>query len=392
MIETLQTPFFLIREELLRANIDGFRAALDRYWPNSIIAYSEKTNCLPWILRWMKARGVYAEVVSDEEYELALLSGYTDGEIVFNGPIKGRETLLRAIGGGAFVNIDSERELALILEEKPSDGERLGLRVNVDPALFDPNDVGFQEDGFRFGFSEEMGGFSRALEALAQVYGHRRFGLHMHVNSVTRAPEIYKAIAALSAKLIKKYDLTPAYIDIGGGFFGGVPGKTTPEEYIRTIRDQLADAVDISRTTLILEPGSAAIGSAIELHTTVLDVKDTLHARIVTTDGSRIYIDPLWLKKSYLYSSSAQGDPVSRQVVCGYTCMDRDRLMVLQGKPALAPGDRIVYQRVGNYTVTFGGAFIRPLPAVYAIRDGKLELARRAMSTADYFRMETGEE
>ena len=218
-------------------------------------------------------------------------------------------------------------------------------------------------------------------------------GLHVHVNSVTRSPRVYAASAAFAARIIRKYGLTPAYVDMGGGFFGGVPGKTAPEEYISVIRQALVPAVDPARTRLILEPGSAAVGSAVELHTTVLDVKDTLHARIVTTDGSRIHIDPLWLKKGYLFTADADRPPVPRQVVCGYTCMDHDRLMVLENRPELAVGDRIVYHRVGNYTVTFGGPFIRPFPPVYAEdAAGRRTLVRREMTVREYYGMETVQE
>ena len=416
-ITSLPTPFFLVRESLLAENIGGFRRALDQLWPNSRIAYSVKTNALPWILRWMLSHGVDAEVVSDQEYELARLCGFPPQRIVFNGPVKGRETLRAALEGGATVNLDSASDLDTVIDrfadseqhsvsvrnlpnaEAPNPGYdpafsgMLGLRLNVDPALFDPCDVGYQEDGFRFGYSEETGAFASALDRLSAVMDIRQIGLHVHVNSVTRSPRVYAAAAAFAARIIQKYGLTPAYVDIGGGFFGGVPGKTTPEEYISVIREALLPAVNPSRTALILEPGSAAVGSAVELHTSVLDVKDTVHARIVTTDGSRIHIDPLWLKKSYLFTTDADRPPCSRQVVCGYTCMDHDRLMVIENQPELAPGHRIVYHRVGNYTVTFGGPFIRPFPPVYAeAADGSLSLVRREMTMREYFRMETAEE
>ena len=420
----VNTPYFLIRKNLLAENIDGFRRALDHLWPNSRIAYSVKTNALPWILSWMKDHGVDAEVVSDEEYELAQLCGFPETRIVFNGPVKGRERLLRAVSAGSVVNLDSAADLeALTATEsftaeprsraadsrlstaglQPGAGDSyfqapdqvsaagvLGLRLNMSPDLFDPADVGYQEDGFRFGYSDETGAFAAALEQLKGVTDVRTLGLHIHVNSVTRSPRVYAAAAARAAEIIQKYRLSPAFVDIGGGFFGGVPGKTTPEEYVSVIREALLPAVDPEKTALILEPGSAAVGSAVELHTTVLDVKDTARGRIVTTDGSRIHIDPLWLKKSYLFTSSAALPPHPRQVVCGYTCMDHDRLMVLENQPELKVGDQIVYHRVGNYTVTFGGPFIRPFPEVYAeTADGEIRLVRKRMTMREYFEMET---
>lgn len=389
MSNSLKTPYFLIREELLKKNIYGFKDALDTIWPNSIIAYSVKTNSLPWILNWMNRHGVYAEVVSDEEYQLALLSGYSADKIVFNGPIKTDEYLQKALGNGSIVNIDSHHELEYVKKEKPEIHGAIGIRVNVDPSIFEANDVGYQEDGFRFGFSYENGELQEVVKSLIEAYGDVSIGLHMHVNSITRSVKVYQAIARYAARIITENYFIPSYIDIGGGFFGGVPGKTTPREYISEIKKELESVIDISKTVLIIEPGSAAVGSAIELHTSVIDVKDTIRGRIVTTDGSRFHIDPLWLKKGYMYTTDSTKDAHPRQVVCGYTCMDHDRIMVIENEPELYNGDHIIYERVGNYTVTVGGPFIRPYPPVYCQTGGTLEEVRSQMSMEDYYRMET---
>ena len=391
MSDAMKTPYFLVRQNILSQNIKGFQDALSNLWPNSLIAYSVKTNSLPWILGWMNRHDVYAEVVSDEEYQLALLSGFPADRIVFNGPIKTDEFLTKAFNGGSIINVDSQHELDYILRMKPSVKGYIGIRVNMDPKLFPEDDVGYQEEGFRFGFSDENGELEKALDLLKQVYGDIPLGLHMHVNSITRSPEIYQVLAVHAAGIIRKYSLKPAYVDIGGGFFGGVPGKTTPEEYIRVIRQELEDTVDISRTKLIIEPGSAAVGSAIELHTSVIDVKDTVCARIVTTDGSRIHIDPLWLKKRYLYTTTVWEEKAKhpKQIICGYTCMDRDRIMVIENEPELLVGDQIIYHRVGNYTVTFGGPFIRPFPSVYVETESGIQLIRKKMTMEEYYRMET---
>lgn len=381
------TPYFLIRSEILDQNIDGFRKALRNNYPNYIIAYSVKTNSLPWMINHLAGQGVYAEVVSDEELKLAALSGCNSANVVFNGPIKSVDKVEEVLKAGGIVNIDSHREVDFLCNTKIEG--RIGIRVNVNPALFDSNDVGYQDDGLRFGFSDETGELSSVVEALHKAYGHRRFGLHMHVNSVTRSPDVYRILAEQAAKLIVKHRLDCPFVDIGGGFFGGVPGKTTPEEYISVIRESFGETVDATKTTLIIEPGSAAVGSCFELYTKVIDVKDTEKARIVTTDGSRIHIDPLWQKKGYMHTLVADGEPYFRQVVCGYTCMDHDRLMVLEGEKELKEGDYIIYHRVGNYTATFGGPFIRPFPDVYAEVGDEIKHVRHKMSIEDYYRIES---
>lgn len=385
----VETPYFMINENLLEQNINGFNNALNVFWPNSIIAYSVKTNSLPWVLDWMNRHDVYAEVVSDEEYQLALLCGYSTDRIVFNGPIKGNQCLKIAFEGGSIINIDSQHEIDFLKREKPEIKGALGVRINVNPAIFDSEDVGYQEDGFRFGFCSENGALKKTLKIIFDVYGDIPIGLHLHVNSITRSLSVYRSIASYTAEIIKEYELNPSYIDIGGGFFGGVPGKTKPKEYIGAIKDELEPVINISKTRLIIEPGSAAVGSTIDLCTSVIDVKDTAHGRIVTTDGSRIYIDPLWKKKEYLYSTDSERGAYQRQVICGYTCMDHDRIMVIENKPELCVNDHIIYHRVGNYTVTFGGPFIKPYPAVYVDRNGSVEMVRKPMSVEEYFSMES---
>lgn len=386
----LNTPYFLIEEGLLAENIDGFRKALDSIWPNSIIAYSVKTNALPWIINWMRKHGVYAEVVSDEEFQLAEMCGYNADRIVFNGPIKSDRYLDKALQGGSIVNIDSKHELEFLGNHQPSIDGTIGVRVNIDPNIFDPADVGYQKDGFRFGFCEENGEFGKALEKVSTALGgNKKIGLHMHVNSITRSLDVYRKISRYVAGIIEMHNIQPAYIDIGGGFFGGVPGKTTPKEYINVIKKEFEQVLDVNKTPLIIEPGSAAIGSTFELHTSVIDIKDTIHGRIVTTDGSRIYIDPLWVKKGYMFTTDAQKGAYPRQVICGYTCMDHDRLMVLENKPELAMGDHIIYYRVGNYTATFGGPFIRPYPPIYVNNAGNLKMVRKQMTVEEYYQIET---
>lgn len=379
----MKTPYFLISEEKLNKNIQAFASALNKLWSNSALAYSVKTNSLPWLLKYLNNKKVLAEVVSDEEYQLAQICGYTNN-IVFNGPIKGYETFKKALMNGVYVNLDSQSDLEYIKKIKPQDA-MIGIRVNVDPNVFEKKDIGYQEDGFRFGFSEKNGKFAEVLEVIEKFTSNTKLGLHLHCNSITRSLDVYREIAKYAVNLILKYQLKLDYIDIGGGFFGGVEGKPTAEEYILCIKNELEKVIEPEKTKLIIEPGSAIIGSVADLYTRVLDVKDTDCARIVTTDGSRIHIDPLWKKKQYMYSTvQKKKNTIPKQIICGYTCMDHDRLMIIEGKPELEIGDQIIYHRVGAYSMTFGGMFIRYLPEVYVEREGEIVKVRNGISTEEY--------
>ena len=175
---------------------------------------------------------------------------------------------------------------------------------------------------------------------------------------------------------------------MGGGYFGGVPSKPSADEYLERISFVLKTAIDPTYTKLFIEPGSAIIASPVDYVTSVLDVKDTSKARIVTTDGSRININPLWNKKKFLCKYKSSGNLMSRkQIVCGYTCMDHDRIMEIENVPELSVGDEIIYQKVGSYSMTFGGLFIRFLPEVYVKNNGNIKKVRAYMNAIDYLKI-----
>ena len=85
----LETPYFLLDLQKLEKNLHGMQDAFKAAWPNFFIGYSFKTNNLPWLVSWMKKQGVWAEVVSTPEYELAKYVGFAENRIIFNGPNKG---------------------------------------------------------------------------------------------------------------------------------------------------------------------------------------------------------------------------------------------------------------------------------------------------------------
>ena len=84
-------------------------------------------------------------------------------------------------------------------------------------------------------------------------------------------------------------------------------------------------------------------------------------------------------KTSYVHEmvASAQ-ETLPRQIICGYTCMDSDRLFTAHDEPALQAGDAVVIRYAGAYSMSFTPQFfIEYPPAVYAVApDGRLTLLR----------------
>ncbi len=386
-LQVLQTPFFLIDQNKLDSNFYRLEKALDDHWGNFVIGYSYKTNALPWVAAHFNDLGCYAEVVSDDEYGLARALGVNKSRIIYNGPIKTKETFIEALQSGAVVNIDSQREIDWLDELKGLDQAeyQIGLRVNFDVEAYCPGQSQCAEEGGRFGFCYENGAFAKALTQVTGK-GFRVRGLHLHTSSKTRGLDIYRAIAEVACQIAEEYSMELSYVDIGGGFFGGLPTKPQFAEYMELVGSILRKCFCPEKTCLIVEPGMAVVGAPVSYVTSVIDVKDTSCNRFVVTDGSRMDIDPLMTKSSYFHSfiRTQERAVAERQVICGYTCMEHDRLFVVDKEPELQAGDKIIYDRVGAYTMCLSPLFIKYFPAVYLYNGESYRCVRQAWSPAEY--------
>lgn len=381
----IKTPYFLINQDALTEGLEKLNKALITAWPNYIIGYSYKTNALPWVINYFRDNGCYAEVVSDDEYELAKTIGVEKAHVIYNGIAKTKETFLEAIKNHAIVNIDSEYEIDW-LDELEKDKYSVGVRVNFDLESKCPGQTQCGEDGERFGFCYENGELKKAIDQI-ESKGVRVVGLHLHKSSKTRMPDIYKAIAEVAVEIGREYSLKLDYIDIGGGFFGGLDTKPQFPEYFDMVAGILAEQFQPKTTTLIVEPGMALIGAPIDYVTTVVDVKRTTRNTFVVTDGSRTQIDPLMTKMRYFNEIIRRGDSrklIDKQIISGFTCMEHDRLFELVDGEELLPGDQIVYHKVGAYTMCLSPLFIKWYPDVYVKDDGKVYRVRDRWSADEY--------
>ena len=389
----LQTPCYIIHKDILKEGITLLKDSLIKDWNHYCVGYSFKTNSLPWVVEEMKKEGFYAEVVSEDEYDLALKHGFQN--IIYNGPVKGKRTFFHALEHGAIINLDAKRELDWLLESGKKD-VTVGLRVNFNLEEICPGETSAGEEGSRFGFSYEAGELKRAIDRLKDM-GIALSGLHLHVGSKTRSVAIYRGLAKMACRLKEEYQLSLSYLDMGGGYFGGMDNRPKFPDYVKAIKEELAGCFCPEETMLIMEPGTSLITPPIEYLTTVVDVKQTYANHLVITDGSRIDIDPLHGKKSYFHrflyqnlnqekeeAASEHRQIVEKQVICGFTCLEDDRLFVAENKPALLVGDQISYQKVGGYTMCLTPLFIRYFPTVYLEDKGEYQVIRQAWSPEEY--------
>ena len=382
-LSQLQTPCFVLYPDELERSVRGFLAALNANFKDSIVGYSVKTNSLPKCMKLACEMGVYAEVVSYDEYELALLCGFEKNHIVYNGPMKSKETFLDAIRHGSIVNIETKRELEW-LKELPSEGNfNVGLRLNINISKVSPEDADGDDDNSRFGYSDETDEFADAISCIKQLGNVRLVGLHIHRTAHSRSVCFYKRSIEYACRVIKKYGLELNYIDVGGGYFGIFPNKPTYQQYSDAFYEVMS-AYGLQYMRVIVEPGNALVASCFAFFSEVIDVKHVEEELwFATTDGSRNDVDPFFKKSSYLSEIlyETESPVVKEQIVSGCTCLEYDRMFTLHDKPLLKVGDRICYHNVGAYTMCLSPMFIRYIPNIY-VKEGNSYFLTRELWTA----------
>ena len=391
--ENLKTPFYRVKEKDLLYDINLLKEALTKNWGNFVMGYSVKTNSLPWLLSYLKDHGFYAEVVSEMEYDIAKRIGYTDDRIVYNSPIKDRKVWEQVLLGGGYVNLDSSYELNWIEEicgQYPDKIFKVGLRVNCDIAALCPEEQLVEEEGGRFGYCYENGKLKEAIDKVQSITNAKVAGLHLHSSTQSRTVKVYGALAKMAVNIAKEYALDLEFVDMGGGYFGGRDDKPNYLNYFEEIGKELREYFKPEKTKIIAEPGVSLISRAMSFETTVLDIKDIRNRKFIVTDGSRVNLNPLVTRHVYphhvVYSSDTVDRPIEKtQWICGSTCMEYDRLFEIVDDVALIPGDKIVYDTAGGYTMCLNPLFIHYFPAIWIEKmDGSLYQAREPWTNDEY--------
>ena len=393
------SPFYLVDRARFEGNFDALTAAFESRYRPFILAYSYKTNYLPYLCRRVHDKGGWAEVVSRMEYDLALKVGCDPVRIIFNGPAKHREDIAMALRNGSLVNLDSEAEIEAALEYAaawPTKNVRIGLRINI--GLSDEAGESHIQNRLavgRFGFDPAT--LDAVCQKLKGQGNIRVAGLHGHTSTTDRSVWGFEVIARTLAEIAERYfPDTTEFINVGGGMFGEI----VPEQRWCEVPsfDDYAEAVcgvlkrnrraKAKPPTLVIEPGVAMVANAVSFVTQVVSVKRVRDKTFVTVDGSAFNTKPTFHKRNGPYailSSAGATGAVQTFDVVGSTCMEKDILMADVTAPLPAAGDYLWLDNVGAYTVVMTPPFINPAPAILA-RDGEsVVCVRRRQTLEDVF-------
>lgn len=386
------TPCYLINEDLFVENLQHIKVAFLNEYEKTIVSYSFKTNYAPYICKLAKDYGFKAEVVSYLEYQIAKHVGFEPNDIIMNSPIKRYEEFETAILEGALVNIDSFYELShleKIRKSNPSKPIQIGIRINVP--IVDESGVSAiygEEKIGRFGFVDsELDEVIKSLQNLdCEIVC-----LHGHTSSKNRAISNYHQIGKRLIDVAKAYNLTPRYIDLGGGFFGPVPEGMFLDRHVPTYEEYAHDIFEYfngfdwfvdNRPYIVIEPGMSVAASSMSYIARVHDIKHRDDRRIAQTDGTMFHVRQNMADFNLPYYIVTRDNTLQDQEetvhFSGASCMESDLLKRCSTKHKVNVGDYIVIDNVGAYTFVMASSFIQYLPYMAILKDNSVRMLRKS--------------
>lgn len=395
LLENYGSPLFVFSESKMRESYRELDSIIKQFYPNSELSWSYKTNYLGAICSIFHQEGAKAEIVSIMEYDMAKHLGIAGEDIIFNGPGKRKEDLLRTIEDGVLIHIDHFNELITIEEVADELGitPKVAIRVNMDTGIY--------PQWQRFGFNYDNGEAYRTVQRLLSTGKVELVGLHAHIGTfMLDANPYYISASKLLhlAQLIKdNFGHVVEYIDLGGGFASTntLHNQYTPGEFASPSYDQYASAIGKAfneskfakdeKPKLILESGRTLIDESGTLLTTVIAKKELASGEraVIIDSGVNILFTTWWYNLTMTPAQPISGTALPT-IFYGPLCMNIDIVKHSTPYPDLKIGDKLLIHPVGAYNTTQWMQFIEYRPGVALITErGETELIRERESLPD---------
>ena len=388
LISEYGSPLYVLSEKTIRDTYKKAVTAFETRYPKVQFAWSYKTNYVNAVCKIYHQEGSWAEVVSGFEYEKAIANGVPGNKIIFNGPDKSREDLIKAIKNNSLIHIDhldEFYEIASVTKELQLTA-KVAIRVNMDAGIY--------PQWFRFGFNYESGEAWNVLNKIMQTPGFELIGLHTHIGTYIMAPQAYGVattkLAQLAVRVFHKYNHHIQYIDLGGGFASKntlkgayLPGSDTCptfDDYAEHITEALhqSDIPYDHMPTLFLETGRALIDDAGYLLGSVLANKRLPDGRksMIIDIGVNLLFTSFWYEHNIVPASYTQPD-LENTTIYGPLCMNIDVIREAINFPVMEKGEHVVIKRIGAYNMTQWLQFINYRPRIVLIdTDGNTHIVR----------------
>ena len=393
LIERYPTPFHLYDEAKIRANFRRLRDAF-AWAPHFREHFAVKALPNPRIVQLLHEEGAGTDCSSIAELLISEAAGVTGEEIMLTSNDTPYDEFQKAIALGAVINLDDITHLDYMAQHAGLP-EVLSFRYNPGD-LIEGNDIIGKPMEAKYGLTRPQ-----LFEAYARAreMGVKRFGLHTMVISSELRTEAFLLTARimfeLAAELKAQLDITPEFINLGGGF--GIPYRPeeNPVNYaaigagVQRLYNHILRPVGLGDTAIRTESGRAMTGDAGWLVSTVLHRKDTYKHYIGLDSCMANLMRPaLYGAYHHITVLGKEGAPADHIYdITGSLCENNDKFAIDRALPKIDIGDIVIIHDTGAHGSAMGFNYNGKLHCAELLRrtDGSIELIRRAQTLDDYF-------
>ena len=393
LIERYPTPFHIYDEAKIRANFRRLRDAF-AWAPHFREHFAVKALPNPRIVQLLHEEGAGTDCSSIAELVISEAAGVTGEEIMLTSNDTPYDEFQKAIELGAVINLDDITHLDYMAQHAGLP-EVLSFRYNPGD-LIEGNDIIGKPMEAKYGLTRPQ-----LFEAYARAreMGVKRFGLHTMVISSELRTEAFLLTARimfeLAAELKAQLDITPEFINLGGGF--GIPYRPEEESVnyaaigagVQRLYNHILRPVGLGDTAIRTESGRAMTGDAGWLVSTVLHRKDT-YKHYIGLDSCMANLMRPALYGAYhhitvLGKEHAPADHIYD--ITGSLCENNDKFAIDRALPKIDIGDIVIIHDTGAHGSAMGFNYNGKLHCAELLRrtDGSIELIRRAQTIDDYF-------
>ncbi|MDX7986054.1 GNAT family N-acetyltransferase [Xenorhabdus sp. 12] len=372
-----EQPFFIFDADSVRQKVKILRSSCANFFNNFEISSSLKFCSLGLFCRIMADEGVSAEACSIEEMYMSSAAGFPHNRIMLDGPLKLSKELSYAVQNNILILVDGVEELERLEKIAAKQGKQCGVGIRLSHMYREnkPSRFGVTEDEY----------LTKILPLLSKSSYLHLAGFHLHTGSNQSGSR--KLIENLSNWLPFLIENLPAggHLSLGcdlsaEAFSESVAIETlSPEVFFRELHELLGDYVNDyhKKWKLIFESGRYLSEENGYLCGKAFGSKWRYNAEVIQTNLGMNWV-PSIHKSAHSFTvidAGSLAEPNYAQVAAGYNSVENDTFLPV-GRHGFRKGCHFLIRGCGSYDLQTGAEWSRRKPTVYALLDGKIELAR----------------
>jgi diaminopimelate decarboxylase len=358
-----------------------FSELVEAFPANTLHGIAIKSCPLPTMLKKQADFNLGAEAASIEEVHIALSSGITPENIIFDGPAKTKSEIQFCIEKQIYINMDSFEELDRVNKLLPVNNTfKAGLRLNPALGMGKIGDTSVAGKKSKFGIN-----LDEYADKVNSAFKNHSWlvGVHVHIGSqgmdveelVNGTKKVYEFAKNLSG--LERFDL--------GGGLPVVYKESDPSvnfnDYTSALKENIPNLFN-GKLKLLTEFGRRIYADTAIAISSIEYVKED--KQIVAHLGAdmflrRVYKPSDWFHKLSVLDNNGELILNTKQsyAVAGPLCFGGDFLSREAVLPKVKEQDLLIIHDVGSYTLAMWSRHCsRFTPKVFGIRNGKVEVIK----------------